>query len=187
MENGSAKCRQSGARISPKNSRTRLSSVTETMGATPRWAAWQRRQFGSSCPPECECGTTWSRKKRETSASEKAAHAASRRFRRASVNRVMRPLSKYDLSRSRGQSAYRPMNSLSSTKRIDARTELDSCPVHIDASGCKKDGFFKRIYSAKALGLAVRSAVRLAAICPQTLRISSSVGFLSSSYLASGT
>ena len=94
LENGSAKCGRRGARISPKNRSTRLSSVTETDGAIPRCAAWQRRQFGSSWPLEWECGTTCSRKKTEIRASENAALAASRRFRRTSVNRVVRPVSK---------------------------------------------------------------------------------------------
>ena len=84
------------------------------------------------------------------------------------------------------QSAYRLLNSFLSTIRTDARTESGWCLVSIDASGTKKDGILKRIYWAKASGLAVRSAVKLAAICPQILRTSSSVGFLSSSYLASG-
>jgi hypothetical protein len=79
--------------------------VTETVGATPRWAAWQSRQFGASWPPEWECGTTCSRKKKEISANEKAAHAASRRFCREYDDRVVWSVNKNDLSESRSVEA----------------------------------------------------------------------------------
>ena len=153
-------------------------------GAMPRWATWQSRQFGSSCPAAWECGTTCSRKNRETRASEKATQVASRRFRRASADPTVQPVFKNDLSGSRGST--RLMHSLLSTKRIAARTKLYPCPRGIDAVGEQKDGFLRKIYWEKALGLAARSAVKLAAIWAQILRTSSSVGFLSSSYFASG-
>src|SRR5258707_1286280 len=87
-------CKHRGARTSPKYKRTRLRSVTDIEGEMPGCATWQSRQFGSSCPPAWECGTTCSRKNRETSAREKATHVARRRLCLTFPDRIVLPVNK---------------------------------------------------------------------------------------------
>lgn len=152
----------------------------------PICATWQRRQAGSSCPLAWECGATCSRKNRETSASATATDVASRRFGRNRATCLGLPVSKHyprGLDATAGKRV--PINSY---LKLDAGQGLNGCLClgGTQPNPAGKEGWEARDYLEKASALSANKETRLATIWSQILRTSSSDGFLSSSYFASG-